>query len=221
MKTRQKILFLLISLGLCAACRVFNVDRTKENQVSTVGVKSATATMAANAEKMSPKAMTETAGSIETALPTPKSGEIRQWASFARASSQFDDPNWSANRAVGEPDVFECGDNIRAWASLDDDTIEWIELTYRTAVTPTQINIYQNLNPSQVVEVQMTALDGTKYIAWEGYPEKVETCPDLMTIELELTKKILVNKVRITIDQRVSGWGWNEIDAVELVGTPK
>lgn len=67
----------------------------------------------------------------------------------------------------------------------------------------------------------MTALDGTKYNAWEGYPEKVETCPDLMTIELELTKKILVNKVRITIDQRVSGWGWNEIDAVELVGTPK
>ncbi|NMB54771.1 MAG: hypothetical protein GYA15_08715 [Leptolinea sp.] len=221
MKTRQKILFLLISLALGTACRIFSVDRTKENQVSTAGLKSATATMGANAGKIPTRAMTATAGSIETALPTAKPGEIRQWASFARASSQFDNPNWSASQAVGEPDVFECGDNIRAWASLDDDTIEWIELTYRTAVTPTQINIYQNLNPSQVVEVQMTALDGTKYNAWEGYPEKVETCPDLMTIELELTKKILVNKVRITIDQRVSGWGWNEIDAVELVGTPK
>ena len=218
MKTRHKIQFLLFFLALCTACRIFSVDRTKENPLSTAGVKSATVTPAVNAEKISPQAMTVTAGSIETALPTARPGEIRQWASAASASSQFDDPNWSANQALGEPDVFECGDNTSAWASLSNDTIEWIELTYRTAVTPTQINIFQNFNPSQVVEVQLIALDGSKYVAWEGYPEKVETCPDMMTITLELTKKILVNKVRITIDQRVSGWGWNEIDAVELVG---
>jgi hypothetical protein len=148
-----------------------------------------------------------------------KPGEIRQWANSARASSQYGNPNWSASQALGEPDVTECGDNTNAWASEDDNTVEWIELTYPTPVVPTEINIYQSYNPSQVVEVMMYATNGERFIAWEGYPESVENCPDLMTITLELDKKIMVNKLRITIDQQVNGWGWNEIDAVELVGT--
>jgi hypothetical protein len=152
-------------------------------------------------------------------IPTAKPGEIRQWAVSAKASSQYGNPDWAASQALGKPDVIECGDNTNAWASYNNDTIEWIELTYETPVNPTEINIYQNYNPSQVVEVRMTATDGSKYIAWEGYPETVENCPDQMTITLDLTKKIKVNKVRITVDQRVSGWGWDEIDAVELVGS--
>jgi len=161
-------------------------------------------------------AESEPAGHV---IPTAKPGEIRQWAVSARASSQYGNPDWAASQALGEPDVIDCGDNTNAWASYNNDTIEWIELTYETPVTPTEINIYQNYNPSQVVEVRMTTTDGSKYIAWEGYPELVENCPDQMTIILDLTKKIKVNKLRITVDQRVSGWGWNEIDAVELVGT--
>ncbi len=157
--------------------------------------------------------------SPEYEIPTARPGEIRQWAVSARASSQYGDPNWAASQATGAPDVFECGDDVSAWASLYDNTVEWIELTYKTPVFPTEINIYQSYNPSQVVEVQMIATDGKKYIAWEGYPELVENCPDQMTIYLDLYKKIKVNKLRITIDQRVSGWGWDEIDAVELVGT--
>jgi hypothetical protein len=151
-------------------------------------------------------------------LPTAKPGELRQWAVSARASSQYGNPDWAASQATGKPDVLECGDNTSAWASYYSDTVEWIELTYETPVIPTEINIYQNYNPSQVVEVQMTTTDGSKYIAWSGYPEMVKICPDTMSISLELEKKIRVNKLRITIDQRVSGWGWNEIDAVELVG---
>ncbi len=151
-------------------------------------------------------------------IPTAKSGEIRQWAVSARASSQYGNPNWAASQAVGEPNVFECGDNTSAWASFNSDTVEWIELTFKTPVIPTEINIYQSFNPSQIVQVQMITTDGSKYNAWEGYPELVENCPDQMTIT-DLNKKIKINKLRITIDQRVSGWGWNEIDAVELVGT--
>jgi len=154
----------------------------------------------------------------EFEIPTARPGEIRQWAISARASSQYGNPDWAASQATGEPDVIDCGDNTSAWASYNSDTIEWIELTYEIPVTPTEINIFQNYNPSQVVEVQMTATDGKKYTAWEGYPETTEYCPDQMTITIDLTKKIKVNKLRITIDQRVNGWGWDEIDAVELVG---
>jgi hypothetical protein len=145
-------------------------------------------------------------------------GEIRQWAASAQASSQYSDQNWSAAQATGKPDVFKCGDNTSAWASENNNTVEWIELTFPDPVIPTEINIYQSFNPSQIVEVMMYAANGERNIAWEGYPELVKICPDLMTITLDQGVNVEVNKIRITIDQQVNGWGWNEIDAVELVG---
>jgi hypothetical protein len=149
-----------------------------------------------------------------------RTDEIRQWADFARASTQYGDPNWAASQATGKPDVLECGDNSKAWASKKDNSVEWIELTYPTPVLPLEINIYQNFNPSQVVEVMLISPDGKRNIAWEGYPERVKNCPDLMTIAVENGRNIPANKIRITVDQQVNGWGWNEIDAVELVGKP-
>ena len=158
---------------------------------------------------------------VESSAPTKTGPELlplRQWAISAKASSQYGSIDWAASQATGEPNVPECSDNVKAWASKGTQTVEWIELTYAIPVTPTEINIYQSYNPSQVVEVQMTDTNGKKYSAWTGQPEKVSNCPDLMTISLELTKNILVNKIRITIDQSVFKVGWDEIDSVELVG---
>lgn len=145
--------------------------------------------------------------------------EIRQWVVSAKASSQYSNKDWSALQVVGKPDVKTCGDNSKAWASKNSNTLEWIELTYSNPIIPSQINIYQSFNPSQIVEVMVIAMDGKKYSAWKGIPEKVEYCPDLMTIDLTLEKDITVNKIWISVDQRKNGRGWNEIDAVELVGT--
>ena len=171
------------------------------------------------AESVTSPDSSDAENSAEFINPTARPGELRQWAVSARASSQYGNPDWAASQATGEPDVTECGDNVNAWASYGSNTKEWIELTYETPVVPTEINIFQNYNPSQVVEVQMIATDGKKYIVWEGEPVLTEYCPDQMTITIELTKMIKVNKLRITIDQRIMGWGWDEIDAVELVGT--
>ncbi len=148
-------------------------------------------------------------------------GTLRQWAKSAKASSQYGTQDWAASQATGEPDVETCGDDTHAWASYHADTVEWIELTYQTPVIPTEINVYQNYNPSQVVEIYMIAVNGDRYIAWSGEPESVEYCPDLMTITLDLDEDIYFNKIRVVIDQSVMGWGWDEIDAVELVGYAK
>jgi hypothetical protein len=113
----------------------------------------------------------------------------------------------------------ECGDNGLAWASQRYDTVEWIELTYAIPVKPTQIEIHQSYNPSQVAQVDMITTDGTDYTVVTEVPQKVSFCPDVYSLDLELDKDILVNKIRITIDQGVLGLGWNEIDAVELVGS--
>jgi hypothetical protein len=214
-KKRYRVFLVsLIVFSLTLACSLFTGGKTEpELPVLATRVKPPT------------QAPESTVRSTESSipanvLPTARPGEIRQWAISARASSQYGDPNWAASQAIGEPNVFDCGDNTNAWASLANDTVDWIELTFNTPVVPSEINIYQSFNPSQVVEVQMIATDGSKTVAWEGYPEAVENCPDVMSI-YDLTKNVMVNKVRITIDQRVNGWGWNEIDAVELVGSSK
>lgn len=145
--------------------------------------------------------------------------EIHQWAVSATASTQYSESSWNAEQATGAPNVMECGDNGLAWASSNGDSVEWLELAYAIPVVPTEIVIHQSYNPSQVIEVDVIDTDGNTYIAWKGTPKSVSICPDKMTITLELEEKIIVNKVVVTIDQSVLNLGWNEIDAVELVGT--
>jgi len=157
---------------------------------------------------------------FESELDTPVSEPqlIRQWAISADASSEYSNENWSASQAVGEPNVNECGDNSSAWASSSATSLEWLILDYETPVVPTEILIIQNYNPSQVVEVHGVDLEGYDYLIWQGEPEWVDTCPDEMTITIDLEEEIVINQVVIVVDQSIMGWGWNEIDAVELVG---
>ncbi len=147
-------------------------------------------------------------------------GQLHQWAAEAKASSEYSSPNWSAIQATGEPNVENCEDSSDAWASEDANTKEWIELTYDVPVYPTEINIHMNYNPSQVVEVQIITTEGKAYTVTETKPEIVPYCPDVYSISLDLTKQVLVDRVKIFLDQSKLGIGWNEIDAVELIGTP-
>jgi len=144
--------------------------------------------------------------------------EIRQWAVAAKASSQYGTTNWNAEQALGEPNVTDCGDNGLAWASESSRGLDWIELTFTIPVIPTEINIYQSYNPSQVVEIDLIDTSGTTYTAWQGSAKKVSDCPDLMNITFDQKQEMLVNKVVLIVDQSVLGLGWNEIDAVELIG---
>ena len=146
---------------------------------------------------------------------------IRQWATSASASSEFGSSDWAAHQATGEPNVDDCGDNANAWASEAPNQLEWLELTYDVAVVPSEINIYQSYNPSQVVEVQVMDTEGATYTIWTGEPQETAYCPDLMTITIELDYEIVVNKVVVVVDQSIWSVGWDEIDAVELVGTAK
>ncbi|MHC1785250.1 MAG: hypothetical protein AB9891_21310 [Anaerolineaceae bacterium] len=163
---------------------------------------------------------TEEAAAPAVGVQNPDDSLIRQWASSAKASSQYGSRDWSAGQATGEPDVVTCGDNVKAWASYNQYTEEWIELSYDIPVVPTEFNIYQTYNPSQVVEVSMTDVNDEEYLVRETYPEAVD-CPDTYTIYIDMEKEIYINKVTIVIDQGIMGWGWAEIDAVELVGYPE
>lgn len=148
------------------------------------------------------------------------SGGIRQWAVSATASTEYDNPSWAAFQAAGAPNVPECADDGRAWASSTSDSAEWIELTYAVPVAPAEINIHQTYNPTQIVKVEFIASDGSGYEVWSGSPQAQSQCPYVMNLSVNLGPGIRGQTVRILIDQSVLGLGWNEIDAVELVGTP-
>lgn len=154
---------------------------------------------------------------VEIPQPVSEPQLIRQWAVAAEASSEYGSQKWAAAQAVGEPDVDECGDNGNAWASESADTLEWLLLAYDTPVVPTEIVLYQSYNPSQTVEVFGIDVDGYEYTIWEGEPVWIDHCPDVLTITIDLEEPIVIDQVGVVVDQR-GGWGWAEIDAVELVG---
>ncbi|PWH17665.1 MAG: hypothetical protein DDG59_07760 [Anaerolineae bacterium] len=160
--------------------------------------------------------------SEEGTVPAPDSGSmalIRQWASQAEASSQYGSEDWAAFQAVGEPNTADCGDYSTAWAAASSDTREWMMLFYPRPVYAVEVNIYQTYNPDQIVSVDLIDLSGNFVNVYTAEPRPIETCPYILTLPTAFSG-ILAQGVRITIDQSLLNLGWNEIDAVEMIGAP-
>jgi hypothetical protein len=153
----------------------------------------------------------------EEAPPQASSGEVtKQWAVYALASSEYGSEGYSALQATGPPNTPDCGDQDTAWASYEKDTVEWLEVYYTAAVYPTEIHIHQTHTPNQIVKVEVLDEDASYHTVYEGTPELTD-CPHILTVTIE-DADYMVQSVKITVDQSLLPW--DEIDAVELVGTP-
>lgn len=145
-----------------------------------------------------------------------------QWAASATASSQFSPDTWSAQQAVGAPNTQTCGDIASAWASGTSSEIATLTLTYANPVVPTQINIYETNLPDKVTLVEVIDASGVATEVYTGVATPLADgtypCPYILTIDVTGVSTP-ITQVRVTIDQTVHT-GYNEIDAVELVGTP-
>ncbi len=145
-------------------------------------------------------------------------GTVRQWAFSAEASTSYADPEWAAEQATGEPDTPRCGDIQTAWASSGSDSVDWLELQFDVPVFVTGVNIVQTFNSNQVTSVELIGDFGRSITIYEQAPTQVDQpCPYIISIPVEKTRATY-SAVRITVDQSVLGLGWNEIDAVQLVG---
>lgn len=145
-------------------------------------------------------------------------GRVRQWASSARASSEYSATNWSALQATGKPDTLQAGDHRTAWASLRADTgEEWLELSYDVAVLPTHVRIHETYNPGAVVRIDAQDAEGTWHVLWAGQ-DSTRDCPAWFTVAFR-RPAFAAKSIRVTIDSLAVA-GWNEIDAVELIGNP-
>lgn len=168
---------------------------------------------AATSGSPAPSTSTSTATSSTAAA-------IAQWASGATATSNYGSEagsSWNASNAIGMPEVTTCGDNGKAWASMNKNTVETITLKYSTPVTPSAIKIYESYNPGYVTSVTVSG-GGKSANVYTAKPAATAGCPTSLPITVTAAQ-FKVDSVAVTVDQSALN-NWAEIDAVQLTGTP-
>jgi hypothetical protein len=123
--------------------------------------------------------------------------------------------SWGPEQAVGQPDTFQAGDVSTAWAPLaQDGGEEWLKLEYERAVDVAEVRVRETYNPGAIAKVTAFLANGTELTLWEGV-EPVSQAP----VEMSFAVPTSVNakSIKVYLDtKRVPGW--NEIDAVAVIG---
>ena len=124
-------------------------------------------------------------------------------------------PSWHPMKAAGPPDAVAALDHPNAWASkIANQGIQWLELGYRTPMRVSRIRIYEVNSAGAVTEVITIDDKGKRRTVWKGKdPTRV---PGVFELKLAPTA-YKVAGIRINLDTNRRN-GWNEIDAVEIVG---
>jgi hypothetical protein len=142
----------------------------------------------------------------------PTSAELRQWATAATASSEYGNPEWSAMQATGAPNTTSCGDTGAAWAPRSSGiSPEWIELDYATPVHANMVRVHETYNSGFIYQVDLKDSSGNLHTVWAG--TDTTPCPSWFEITFPKTSFFVQG---VKIHARISGW--EEIDAVELIG---
>ena len=140
----------------------------------------------------------------------------RQWATGATASTEFNRPSWAATQATGAPNTLAAGDHSTAWASSEQDAdSEWLDLTYAEPVVATMVRVHETYNPGAITKVELRDASGAWRTVWEG-PAQPADAPRWFEVRVA-AEGWTAKQVRLTLDSDAVP-GWNEIDAVELVG---
>lgn len=129
--------------------------------------------------------------------------------------AQLQIPSWHPLKACGAPDANANRDDPNAWASRQGNMgLQWLELGYRTPMRVDRIRIYEVNSAGAVVRVDAVDERGGRHRLWKGVDPTRR--PGVFEIRIPATK-LKMRTLRITLDTNL-GAGWNEIDAVELVG---
>jgi hypothetical protein len=154
-----------------------------------------------------------------------KQDEIRhdpkgQWAIAATASSTYNDAkdqdSWAANQATGAPNVEKYGDDGHAWTTkTEDGGIEWLDLKYPRPVHAEEVRVRESCGSGTVIKVEVLDEQGGAHTVWAGN----DPTTDLNYLMVKFPKATYrTDRVKITLATNVVP-GWNEIDAVQLVGS--
>lgn len=227
MKLNSKLLY-------CAVALVISVTGCKKEEPKSM---SATSSVPTPTEKSQPTSSTATSSASDTGASAEttaklagaawalKQDEIKndpkgQWAVQAKASSTYNDAQgtapWSVNQATGAPNVDKYADDGNAWTSkTPDGGIEWLDLKYPKPVHAEEVRVRESFGSGAVIKVEIFDEQGTPHTVWAGN----DPTTDLNYLLVKFPKTTFTtDRVKITLATNVVP-GWNEIDAVQLIGT--
>jgi hypothetical protein len=153
---------------------------------------------------------------IESAILSDPHG---QWAEKAKAGSEYGSDNYGAIQSTGAPNVPGYADDGRAWASASaDNQEEWLELTYAKAVHATGVRVRQTFNPGAIKQIELYDETGQTHVVWSGVDPARGGQPQIAWFGVKFAATpFSTQHIRIVLDSPAVK-GWNEIDAVQLVG---
>jgi hypothetical protein len=143
-----------------------------------------------------------------------------EWAISATASSSYNDAqgqaSWSPNQATGEPNVDNYADDGHAWTSkTPDGGIEWLDLTYPKPVYASEVRVRESCGSGAVIKIEVYDEGSVAHTVWAG--NDPTTGLNYLMVKFNKTP-YKTARVKVTLATNVIP-GWNEIDAVQLVGT--
>ena len=123
--------------------------------------------------------------------------------------------SWGPEQIAGPPDTLMAGDRPTAWASLEPDGgMEWLQADYADPVDVAQVRVLENDNPGAVVKITGYLENGGEVVLWQGNEPRLPPPADQV---FNVPGGYRVRSVRVHLDTAKVP-GWNEIDAVELIG---
>jgi hypothetical protein len=124
--------------------------------------------------------------------------------------------SWGPEQLVGPPNTHQAGDIPTAWAPLSSQggRDEWLHVNYDRAVDISEIRVRETYNPGAIAKLAAVLPDGQEVVIWEGVTPQTEAPVDT---SFSAPAGLQAQSVKIYLD-RTRAQGWNEIDAVELVG---
>jgi hypothetical protein len=148
----------------------------------------------------------------------PVQSAHKMWAtSVLGYSTQYSDTAWSAQQALGAPNVYpNHGDIQQAWASRTaDEQDEWIELGFDVPRSVSAVEIYETYNPGAIGTVELITTSGQRIQLRGPTLERAVTPVNKLVLQTPCTTEPIA-AVRINVESTATQ-GWNEIDAVGLV----
>jgi hypothetical protein len=230
MKIHIKLICCFLPLVLLIACKKSSTPETAISKPAATNTAPAATAPAASAPAAAPTtADTGTSAGTTAKMAAAewalKQDEIKhdpngQWAIQATASSSYNDAqgtaNWSANQAAGAPNVDKYGDDGNAWTSkTQDGGIEWLDLKYPKPVHATEVRVRESCGSGAVIKIEVYDEQGAAHAVWQGNDPTTEL--NYLMVKFPKTT-FKTDRVKVTLATNVVP-GWNEIDAVQLVGT--
>jgi len=123
--------------------------------------------------------------------------------------------SYGPEQATGEPNTPTAMDSGTAWTPQEMDAgLEWLQVRFDKTVAVAEVRVRESYNPGAISKVTAILADNSEVLLWEGRSPVSEAPCDLV---VRPENNVEANTIKVYLDTaRVPGW--NEIDAVALIG---